>query len=110
MRAGCENLSMKLRPAIGLAAALTVAACDEQPTLVFAERGVDRPGGDLTRVLMEEDDPAFCATACIEHEQCQAFTLVPRGVQDSKPVCYLKSGRPPPRNNPCCVSGVIPGR
>jgi hypothetical protein len=110
------GVGLLIAAVLGVAAMLvaynegTPAAGHVPPTLVFAEPDVDRPSGDWMRIVAQTDDVAFCATACIEQAECRSFTFVRRGILDPQPICFLKRERPAPNPNPCCTSGIIPGR
>ncbi|MBP1777555.1 MAG: hypothetical protein H6Q86_3565 [candidate division NC10 bacterium] len=69
------------------------------------EYGVNLPGGDLKKLVMD-GGPEECETACNAEAQCQAFTWVQPWVQDLKAVCWLKKSPVPARQqSPHTVSG-----
>jgi hypothetical protein len=56
--------------------------------------GYDLPGNDYTHFIMASAPATAeaCAASCAADTQnCAAFTYVPAGVQNAKPVCWLKS-------------------
>lgn len=70
------------------------------------EVGIDRPGSDFSRSVLDETDPQVCKRLCDAAAQCEAWTYVKPGVQGPKPVCYLKRPAPAPVPNDCCTSGI----
>jgi len=68
----------------------------------------DRPGNDIARLVISGRFPNQCRTACINNDQCFAWTYVRRGYQGEENVCYLKSrASNNPVTNPCCISGSV---
>lgn len=74
--------------------------------LDYLEVDTDRAGQDFRRTLLEIAEPNICRSMCLSEEACQSWTYVKPGMQDLKPICYLKNGVPEPKINSCCVSGV----
>lgn len=70
------------------------------------ESGLDRPGHDITSVVLNSAEPSTCAKLCADHKNCKVYTYVNPGVQGSKATCYLKHTIPKPVKNACCTSGV----
>jgi hypothetical protein len=70
------------------------------------EKGLDRPGMDYENFLLDSADPNDCAKACEEDPNCAAFTYANPGVTGPKAHCFLKSGVPPAKRSPRCISGV----
>jgi hypothetical protein len=70
------------------------------------EVNTDHPGMDYKRIELDEPDPELARMLCAKDPNCKAFTYVKPGVQGPKAICYLKSGVPPARSNPNCISGV----
>ncbi len=70
------------------------------------ERGVDRPGGDIHGFPLAQAKPELCRQACTRNARCRAWTWVRPGVRGARSHCFLKGSIPPPRKDPCCVSGV----
>jgi hypothetical protein len=70
------------------------------------EQDTDRPGANLRVFNLDTADPQLCAKTCQEDTQCRAYTYVKPGVQGPKARCWLKTGVPAAKPNPCCVSGV----
>lgn len=76
------------------------------------EIGVDRPGSDYKKLLLEPKQGSFityemeCQSLCASEQQCMAWTMVKPGVQGPKALCYLKNTVPPLKSNACCSSGV----
>lgn len=69
--------------------------------------GIDLPGSDLRRIVLDAGaEPDACAAACGIERECQAYTYVRAGLQGPTPVCYLKNGVPTQRASDCCTSGV----
>jgi hypothetical protein len=80
-----------------------------QPTMTM-EPDTDRPGQNLRVFDLKAPDPALCAQACGDDNKCRAYTYVKPGVQGPKARCWLKTGIPAAKPNPCCVSGVRTGQ
>jgi hypothetical protein len=78
----------------------------KQPPDPTLELGVDRPGSDIHRFVLDVADPKVCQARCNRLGRCSAWTFVRPGVQDAKAVCYLKDATPGAVSNDCCVSGV----
>ncbi|NLV27417.1 MAG: hypothetical protein GXY48_09675 [Methanomicrobiales archaeon] len=71
------------------------------------EDNTDRLGMDMSHYVMNPDDTCdVCAKSCMENPDCVAYTYVKAGVQDEKPVCWLKNGIPDPIIDSCCISGI----
>lgn len=71
------------------------------------ESDTDRLGLDLRGFDLAAADPATCQAACAADPACRAWTYVKPGTtQGPRPRCWLKSGVPPARPAPCCISGV----
>jgi len=47
-----------------------------------------------------------CRNACLEEQECKAWTFVKRGVQGDSAVCWLKDSVPAEAKNDCCTSGI----
>jgi hypothetical protein len=74
------------------------------------QSGINLPGMDYRNFDMAVADPAACEAACAREPQCRAWTYVrPNTVQGPAPRCWLKTGVPAAKSNPCCVSGVKGG-
>jgi hypothetical protein len=72
------------------------------------EYSIDRFGGDYRNLdLAAEPDGAPCKAACEAENKCRAWTYVRPGYIGSAPRCYLKDKLTPPRQKPCCISGVV---
>jgi hypothetical protein len=88
--------------------ALVLLAC----TLSAAERtwteakNTNRPGYDMARIVMEPGQKKLCVEACKDNPICRAYTWVEPGVQEPKPVCWLKSAVPDAKPSTCCTSGA----
>ena len=78
--------------------------------LAQAQTGFDRPGGDYTRFVVPNGDPALCAARCDRDNRCRAWTFLYPGTAAiggaQSPTCWLKNRVTAPVANPCCVSGV----
>ena len=72
------------------------------------EQNVDRPGGGFLRQFNPAtDDPTLCQQACLDDEDCHAWTYVkPNTIQGPSPNCWLKPEISPPVPNNCCISGT----
>jgi hypothetical protein len=72
------------------------------------EFSIDRNGGDY-RNFDTAPDPvgAACKTACDGENRCRAWTYVRPGYISAGARCYLKDKIKPPRQKPCCISGVV---
>jgi PAN domain len=90
--------------ALGVGSALVGAGFARAATTT--ELDVDRPGGDLNSIELQQADPALCRKACEAEAQCKAYTFVKPGVQGETARCWLKASMPPAVPNHCCVSGV----
>ena len=71
------------------------------------ETNIDRPGMDYKNFNLPSPDPKLCQNSCQQDTACKAWTYVKPGVQGQSARCWLKSGVPAPRQNTCCVSGVM---
>ena len=69
------------------------------------EYGTDRPGMDYKNFDIV-DNPKICRDRCLAEVNCKAWTFVRPGHQGPSARCWLKSGVPPSKNAPCCISGV----
>lgn len=73
--------------------------------------GVDIPGGNFTQFQTIADDGQYCRKVCANSgAQCKGFTWTAAGVDDPKPMCYLKSalGQPKYRGTEATViSGLL---
>ncbi len=78
-----------------------------------AQRGFDRPGGDLLRFVVPTGDPEICAARCEREGRCRAWTFSYPGTAalggSNNAVCFLKSQVTPRVENACCVSGIKGG-
>jgi V8-like Glu-specific endopeptidase len=70
------------------------------------EMNVNRGGQDLRHFTLSTGAPEACQAECEKDSQCVAFTYVAHGLQDSSPVCWLKTGIPAPSSVPGVVSGL----
>ncbi len=79
-----------------------------EPQAGATEYSIDRTGGDY-RSFETQADPAgkSCAEACQADNRCRAWTYRRAGYGVAVPHCYLKEQIKPPRNRPCCISGVV---
>jgi hypothetical protein len=79
-------------------------------TAALAQTGFDRPGGDYSRFVVPNGDPALCAARCDREARCRAWTFSYPGTQSiggaQAATCWLKSRVTQAVPNPCCVSGV----
>jgi len=67
----------------------------------------DRFGADYSAFPLPTDNPKQCEDACKSVSKCKAWTYVkPNTIRGPNPMCYLKEAIPPPREDPCCVSGT----
>lgn len=75
-------------------------------TVVHAQAGFDRPGGDYANVPVRGGDPAVCAARCERDNRCLAWSFsYPRTVS-REAICWLKNQVTPPKEDACCISGV----
>jgi hypothetical protein len=72
------------------------------------EYSIDRAGGDY-RTFETKPDPQGkpCADACQAEPRCRAWTYRRAGYGTVGARCYLKNVIKPPRQRPCCISGVV---
>jgi len=72
------------------------------------EFAIDRLGGDY-RYFDIAPDPTgeTCKAACEAENNCRAWTYARPGYVSMTPRCYLKDKVKPPRQKPCCISGVV---
>ncbi len=79
-----------------------------EPRLGEVEFAIDRAGGDY-RSFDTTSDPRgkTCAAACQAELRCRAWTYRRPGYGAALSRCYLKDVIKPPRNRPCCISGVV---
>lgn len=77
-----------------------------QEPMLPTEPDIDRAGLDYDNFDLESADPQICKDTCAGDPRCKAWTYVKPGYQGNKARCWLKNGKPQPRNNNCCVSGV----
>lgn len=70
------------------------------------QKGLDYPGSDYKRIIMDTADPGECARSCSAEGTCKSYTYVNPGVQSSAAICYLKNKIPAGSANNCCTSGV----
>ncbi|HML07487.1 MAG TPA: PAN domain-containing protein [Xanthobacteraceae bacterium] len=79
-----------------------------EPRLGELEYSIDRAGGDY-RSFETTPDPRGkpCAEACQAESACRAWTYRRPGYGTALARCYLKDAIKPPRQRPCCISGVV---
>ncbi len=70
------------------------------------EMDTNRPGQDYRNFDLDVPEAKRCQRTCLDDPKCMAWTYVKPGVQGTKARCWLKSGVPPPKPSPCCISGV----
>ena len=79
-----------------------------EPRLGETEYSIDRVGGDYRSFETTPDPRAkACAAACEGETRCRAWTYRRPGYGTPAPRCYLKDAIKPPRQRPCCISGVV---
>jgi len=79
-----------------------------EPRLGELEYSIDRAGGDYRSFDTTPDPRAkACAAACQAEQRCRAWTYRRPGYGAAVPRCYLKDVIKPPRQRPCCISGVV---
>ena len=71
------------------------------------EIDIDRAGSDYNNFYLPIPDPKLCQDACAEDGQCRAYTYVKPNTQGPQARCWLKNKIPLPKQNTCCVSGVV---
>lgn len=71
-----------------------------------AQVGYDRPGGDFSRIDMENGDPAGCAALCERDGRCRAWAFNFPHDAGADAQCWLKSRVPPRVAASLIVSGV----
>lgn len=83
-------------------------AAAAEPHLGGLEFSIDRVGGDY-RSFETAADPRgdACAVACQTEPRCRAWTYRRPGYGTAAARCYLKDAIKPPRQRPCCISGVV---
>lgn len=77
----------------------------ETQTPINLELGINRPGQDIRSVKTET--PKECHQVCAGEPECVSFTWVQPGIQGPSGVCWIKRGAPDPKNDSCCVSGLL---
>ena len=88
--------------------ACCVSGVDRRAGDLYQE-GTDRPGMDYRSFNLNRAEPALCEAACVaQGVLCRAWSYVGPGVQGPYARCWLKKSVPPPRPDPCCVSGIRP--
>jgi hypothetical protein len=70
------------------------------------EMDIDRPGMNYRSFDLDVQEPKRCQRTCQDDPKCKAWTYVKPGVQGPKARCWLKTGVPSAKSNPCCISGV----
>jgi hypothetical protein len=79
-----------------------------EPRLGEVEYSIDRVGGDYRSFDTSlEPGGKACAAACQADNRCRAWTYRRPGYGGTTPRCYLKETVKPPRQRPCCISGVV---
>ena len=72
------------------------------------EYSIDRMGGDYRNIEVSPDPAgAPCMAACEAENKCRAWTYVRPGYIGPGARCYLKDRLTRPRQQPCCISGVV---
>jgi hypothetical protein len=72
------------------------------------EFSFDRIGGDYRSFDLPPDQRGrACAAACQADPHCRAWTYRRLGYGTAAARCYLKDAIKPPRQRPCCISGVV---
>ena len=72
------------------------------------EYSIDRVGGDYRTFETKPDAKGQpCADACQAESRCRAWTYRRPGYGTADARCYLKNIIKPPRQRPCCISGVV---
>jgi hypothetical protein len=92
---------------------LSTAAGADAPEIVAIKPAgeimwaTDMPGSDYSRFAVEQ---VFeCSNACTADNACLAWTFVSAGIQEERPLCYLKNPIPATAQaDGCCVSGIAP--
>jgi len=64
----------------------------------------DRFGADYSGFPLPTDNPKQCEDACKSVSKCKAWTYVKPHTRSKSDVLF--EGIPPPREDPCCVSGT----
>lgn len=67
------------------------------------------PGSDYRWFTLAPYAAAACQMVCNRDHQCAAWTFVQAGIQGPMARCYLKSAKPSPVSDRCCVSGFAAG-
>ncbi len=70
------------------------------------EQDTNRFGEDYKDMDLDAPDPALCAEACMNEDECKAWTYVKPGVQADNARCWLKDKVPPPSPDDNCISGI----
>jgi hypothetical protein len=89
------------------AGSLLAGPAEAQSQFFRIERGIDRPGNDISSA--PSPDANACSFACQASNVCRAFTFVRPGVFGPTGVCFLKAPVPRRVRNNCCTSGVRQG-
>jgi len=78
------------------------------PHIPGMEFSIDRPGGDYRSFDLAPNPVAkTCASSCEADQHCRAWTYRRPGYQGPDARCFLKNHVTRPRNEACCVSGVV---
>ena len=79
-----------------------------EPRSGEVEYSIDRGGGDYRNFEPKPDaEGKPCADACKAETRCRAWTYRRPGYGSAAAHCYLKDAIKPPRQRPCCISGVV---
>jgi hypothetical protein len=73
---------------------------------ISLEQDTDRPGLNYRSFDLDVPEPKRCQRTCQDDPECKAWTYVKPGVQGPRARCWLKTGVPAAKPNPCCLSGV----
>ena len=74
------------------------------------EENTDRHGGDYRDFDLSAPDPLLCHKACVDDQQCMAFTYLKPDTGPGSPQvahCWLKNSVPAAKSDPAFVSGVV---
>ncbi len=70
------------------------------------EFDTNRIGNDIRRIILDYETPAECRSLCEGDDDCIAWTYVGAGIQEKKPVCWLKDAYGTPTRRFGTISGV----
>lgn len=89
--------------ALALAAMLWMPARAADPSI---QEDTDRPSGDFKWFDLPRPWLELCREACINDDECRAWTYMKPNVRGPLASCWLKNDVGPTVPNKCCTSGT----